>query len=382
MSPALLLPAALGALAALLIPLVIHIARRTESRAVNFAALRWLDPRPAPRRRLRIDELWLLAVRLLLLAAVALWLARPVLWGVEDDRRVVAVAPGADVRAVAANENHRRVWLAPGYPPLTATPPRLSGELISLIRQLDAELPPEAALELVVPGTLDRVDAERPRLSRRVVWRVTPDRRPAAEPAKRPPPALTLRHSAEGAEAVRYLRAAATAWAEPGARPAFEAAPQDRPLGRDARHLVWLAAGPPPDAVVDWIRSGGTALLAQAARLPVEGETIPVWRDPSGEPLAVAGRLGEGRVIQFTRPLEPAAIPQLVEPDFPHALARMLEPPPPPARVNAADHAPLAGAAPYEQPPLDLRPWLALLIALVFALERWLATRRGRAVPA
>ncbi len=53
MTPALFLPAGLFALAALAIPLVLHIARRTESRTVEFAALRWLEARPKPRRSLR-----------------------------------------------------------------------------------------------------------------------------------------------------------------------------------------------------------------------------------------------------------------------------------------------------------------------------------------
>ena len=118
MIPALLLPAALAALVALAIPVVIHIARRTESRTVDFAALRWLDPRPKPRRSLKIDERVLLAVRLLLLAALVLLLARPVLWNLADDRRVVAVAPGTSAETIAAatTEDDRVVWLAPGFP--------------------------------------------------------------------------------------------------------------------------------------------------------------------------------------------------------------------------------------------------------------------------
>ena len=74
-------------------------------------------------------------------------------------------------------------------------------------------------------------------------------------------------------------------------------------------------------------------------------------------------------------------MPQLLEAEFPDVLERLLTPPSPPARVMAADHAPLAGARPFDQPPLDMRPWLALLIALLFAAERWLATsaRRGAA---
>src|SRR5690606_9148841 len=79
MSLALLLPAALAALGALLLPLLVHLARRSEQRPTDFAALRWLRRKPRPRRRIRFDERWLLALRLLLLALIALWLARPVL---------------------------------------------------------------------------------------------------------------------------------------------------------------------------------------------------------------------------------------------------------------------------------------------------------------
>jgi hypothetical protein len=196
------------------------------------------------------------------------------------------------------------------------------------------------------------------------------------------PPAITVRYSPQAADGARYFRAAATAWAAPGARPSIDAAPVDQPLGREARHLVWLAAGPLPDPVVGWVEKGGAVLLAREARLPIEGETSTAWRDDEGAPLVLAGRFGRGRVLQFTRALEPAALPQLIEPDFPDALAEILAPPPAPARVAAAEHRPLVGAAPYEQPPLDLRPWLALLIALIFAVERWLATgRREAAAP-
>lgn len=379
MTPALLLPAALGALAALLIPLVIHIARRTEGRPVPFAALRWLDPRPRPRRRLRIDERWLLAVRMLLLAMLALWLARPVLWGVEDTRRVVALAPGLDASVIKAAEGDRLIRLAPGFPPIGDTGPAQAASLVSLIRQLDAELPRGTPLELVVPPVLMGVDAERPRLSRPVTWRVVPDDRPAARPEPTLPPGLTVRYSPGAPEGVRYFRAAATAWTPPDTTARFDAAPVDRPIEPKARYLVWLAPGAVPAPVVAWIKDGGTALLAREVRSPSRGALTVVWRDPIGEPLATAGRLGQGRVIQLTRALEPAAIPELLEPHFPDALMSMLVPSPAPAQVAAADHAPLPGGKPYDPPPFDLRPWLALLMALVFGIERWLATRRQRA---
>jgi hypothetical protein len=378
MTPALLLPAGLFALTALAIPIVLHIARRTESRTVEFAALRWLEARPKPRRSLRLEELVLLAARLLLLALIALWLARPVLWDVQDDRRVVALLPGVDAPP-AGTDDRRRVWLTPGFPAVGGPVPAVPADPVSLIRQLDAELPPSTPVTVVVPRVLDGVDAERPRLSRSLDWQVAVPAAGAPAPPRRAPPALTVRHAPEDETGVRYFRAAATAWAA-DAEPAFEAAAADARLPRDTTHLVWLAPGPVPAPVVSWIRDGGTALMALEARVPVEGETRVVWSDRRGEPLAVAGRLGRGQVIRFTRPLEPAALPLLVEPEFPEALAQMLAPSPPPARVAAADHAPLTGATPYDQPPLDLRPWLALIIALLFAGERILATRRARAV--
>ena len=381
MSPALLLPAGLAALLALAIPVVIHIARRTESRTVEFAALRWLDAAPKPRRSLMIDERLLLAARLLLLALIAVWLARPVLWNAADRRDVVAVVPGADAATIAgavARGDHV-VWLAPGFPEHGPIAPAAPDDVASLIRPLDAELPDRTAVEFVVPATLNGVDAERPRLSRSVVWTV------GAEPPTRrvapiPPRALTVRYAPADQDAVRYFRAAVAAWSPADATPRMDAEPVARPLPAGAKHLVWLAAGPVPASVEHWVRDGGVILTALEARIPVEGETSVAWRGTAGEPLAVAGRLGRGRVIRLTRALEPAAVPQLIEPGFPDALLTLLDPPPAPARVAAADHATLTGAAAYDQPPLDLRPWLALLIALVFAGERWLATRRHRAV--
>ena len=46
-------------------------------------------------RRIRFDEWPLLLLRLLLLAMLALWLARPVLTGVPDTTPWMVVAPGA-----------------------------------------------------------------------------------------------------------------------------------------------------------------------------------------------------------------------------------------------------------------------------------------------
>lgn len=47
----------------------------------------------------------------------------------------------------------------------------------------------------------------------------------------------------------------------------------------------------------------------------------------------------------------------------------------------AAAAAPATGAAPYPLPPHELSTWLAVLIALGFAIERWLASRLRRFAP-
>ena len=64
MSLAFLLPAGLAALAALVVPLLLHLARRHEQTPTDFAALRWLRQKPKPRHRIRFDEWPLLLVRL------------------------------------------------------------------------------------------------------------------------------------------------------------------------------------------------------------------------------------------------------------------------------------------------------------------------------
>ena len=63
MSLAWLYPAGFAALATLLLPLLIHLARRDQQAPLDFAALRWLRNDPRPRRRLRFDERLLLVLR-------------------------------------------------------------------------------------------------------------------------------------------------------------------------------------------------------------------------------------------------------------------------------------------------------------------------------
>ena len=400
MSLALLLPLGLAALAALLVPLLLHLARRSQERVVTFAALRWLTSKPQPRRKRRFDEIPLLLLRLLLLAALALLLAEPVLYGQPDRRPWVAVAPGVDAAALPVVADTRRHWLLPGFPRIDPQAPGDTGaaetklpgtSLSSLLRQLDADLPAGTPLSVVVPETLDGVDAERPRLSRRVDWQVVQGS-PATMPVGPPVPAMQLmvRHGPDDTDALRYLRAAGSAWqtaasqaevsqaagSTPAAvdRPALvEIAPATQPLDARQRNLVWLGSEPLPQEVRDWIARGGTALLGAPVPLPALDAAAVLWRDSAG-PLVRGTRLGQGRVMRLERALLPAQMPALLEPDFPARLqALFAEPATPPTRVAAQDHRPRTGLAPYPEAPRPLAPWLALVVAGLFLAERWVA---------
>ena len=295
---------------------------------------------------------------------------------------MVALAPGIDATKVPG-DSARRVWLAPGFPGADSAAPPQASELSSLIRQLDAELPAGTSLTLVVPPAFD-ADGRRLVLSREVTWKVAPANAASSAKPQRTPPSLVVRYAAERAEAVQYFRAAAAAYAGPEQAPAFDAALVEQPLPAQAKTLIWLSGAPLSDAALSWIERGGVVLLAHDAPSPVEGTKTVVWRDAVAEPLALEGRYGQGRVLQLTRPLAPKSLPALVEPDFPDRLWALLDPPPAPARVAAQDYAPAVSetgpALAFNPHPLDLRPWLAALIAALFAGERWLATRRNRAV--
>src|SRR5215813_4929393 len=73
-------PAFLSALALVSIPLIIHLIRRRKLRVVPWAAMEFLrQSQKKQRRRLRIEELILLALRMLIVALAVLAFARPVL---------------------------------------------------------------------------------------------------------------------------------------------------------------------------------------------------------------------------------------------------------------------------------------------------------------
>lgn len=390
MNLVLLAPLGLAALAALILPILLHLHRRTRFTTVAFSALQWLTTSERPRRRPRIERWLLLLLRLLLVAALALWLARPAVLGETGSARWIVHWPGVVIAPGESDPGIPQHWLAPGFPAVDAAlpPPPVHGNSASLLRELDALLPLETALTVRVPETLSGLDAQALQLRRAVDWQpvagVAPP--PAPPAAASAPIRLQLGLPTPAHPAARWLRALLAGW---------------QFARRDRITPQWLAAEAPPTAdphiwiQVDapaavlpavwesWVRQGGHALLIPAEpRAEAAGEVV--WRDPVGRPLAWRQVLGRGQSVWMAQPLDPVRWPALLEPaTATHLLALLEDSPPVPDRAAASAVAPTVAAVdPLPPPPRPLdRELLGLIIAL-FALERLVAGLAPRRPPA
>lgn len=374
MSLSLLFPLGLLALTALVVPLLIHLARRHHYAPLDFAALRWLRAKAQPRQRIRFDEWPLLLVRLLLLTALALLLAHPLLHGATAPGAPwVVVAPGLTPPPVDDGSEGR--WLAPGFPPLEQPAPTGPQPLASLLRELDQTMPSGAALTVYVPDPMPGLDGERPRLSRPVDWRSVRHPLPAAAAAP-DAPQLRVAGPAADAQTQRVLEAVQRAW-NGQSLPAALSGDEVPATGQVG---VWLGNAALPAAWQTWVQNGGSVLVTAAAAAP--GAGVPVLRDASGGVAMTRHALGRGQVLRFGQSLSPATLPILREADFPRRLLDQLQPTPVPQVASAATQQPLTGATPPAAQPQDLSLWLLAMVVLLFALERWMATSARRGSPA
>jgi hypothetical protein len=151
-----------------------------------------------------------------------------------------------------------------------------------------------------------------------------------------------------------------------------------QPLPASDKPLAWLAPGPLPAALLAWVENGGSVLVDETAGVPrMQRDGIPLWQDEDGAVLVRGLRQGRGRILQWTRPLTPEALPELLEPDFPEHLWSLFAPPAAaPARIAAVDYAPRTGGRAWPVQPSDLQPWLLALVAALFLVERFLASGR------
>ncbi len=397
MNLALVFPIGLLALGALLVPLLLHLARRSEHRTVEFAALRWLVAHARPRRRLRLVEHGLLLVRLALVAAIALLLAGPVWTGGMRSRAWTVVVPGVSPAAMplpAKDGADERRWLAPGMPQLDQPAPQSGAPIGSLLRELDARLPAAAPLTVWVPRELAGLDGASIELARPVRWRIAPGAATVSVPRGAAQVPFAVRFDADREGALVYLRAAWRAWAtghsvsdaQPTQGQALADVSRSASLPTDrSGGLVWLRSGDLPREVNDWVLAGGTLLVEPRTNTRVSFASSAVaWRDDDGSALARAVRSGHGRVVRLEAPLDPAALPGVLDGSFASALREMLRPPGVlPARALAKDVAPIRNPSvrrmvvPLRR-DLDIETWLVWLIAVGYVLERIAGTAARR----
>jgi len=348
----LLAPIGLAALAALALPLLIHLLRRPEDRVVLFAAWRYLAEPAQPRERLQLRHWLLLALRLLLIAVLALLLSQAT-WRSRDEAASITTTvlwPGAESAAMLASPDHPVLQLKPEA-------------AASQLRQIDAELPPAASLTVMVPEIVDGLDAERLRLSRDVQWQIVPGTTPPAAEAR--PIAVAIRSDRADSAELATVRALLQAWQAQGRAIEIDLAAQDQPLKADAGLLFWLG-GKPTTEVERWIAQGGHAL--------VSGQAGAVVADAPW----VAQPQGRGRVVKVAGAFDATRIASLREPQVPAQLAALLLPQPVIGRARAEAAPPLLGAEAGIAPGTSLDELLALIAALLSAAERLWASHLAR----
>jgi hypothetical protein len=386
----LLLPGALAALAALLLPLIIHLSRRSEQRITDFAALRWLSIKLRPRRKILFQEILLLLLRVILLIVLALFLAKPVSFHTPAVRHWVVVAPGVDIDAVkkrSFEKSSQWYWLAPGFPDYAEQIIFSEVSISSLLRELDAQLPENTQITVIVSEKLSGLDGERIRLSRKIDWKIIANKKTVAIPAKESAEITTtgtirlaIRFDQQHADSLVYFRAAHAAWQlDENKKSALDVADTALALKSDYNTLIWLASGELPTAVREWASKGNTVVVAKDTVVAEIKSGTAAWRNPQGKIVLQSSAIGRGRVLQWQQDLKPAAMPELLEADFPARLQSLLQAmPTPPSQAYAASQTPLKTNAVWPKPPQSLQTWLALLIVLLFMLERLLASSARR----
>src|SRR5690606_36278239 len=379
-------PTGLAALAALAIPILIHLSRKLPREPVRIGSLRHLEGAPAPRRaRARVTERWLLAVRLLLLTLLALVIA-----GMHVEIRGPARAARSvvllshDLSTDSAGDAAGAVLDS-----LTGAGARVvaagAGDIWSLLSELDRELPPGSSITAVFPASLP-VAGARPALRSSVSIHlvsvqaasgagnsVNVDVDAAAGAADSIP--LRVFNAADPARRLAAARVSA-AFRAVGAR-------RDEPVRVDrwpgpvsaaaGDWIVQLTDSTPSPSILDAVRGGGVLLIPAesnasggAAELPPDGIGIDT--------------LGQGLILTVAG-LDSASagaeLPALMARIWPDP-ARLAPAAPARRRVAASQLIPARNESPPEGPQLSLRDVLLALAIGCFLLERWMAHRPRR----
>jgi len=379
-----LLPMAFAALAAIAIPVLLHLRRKTQQQQTDFAALRWLRTSMRPRRLPVLQERWLLALRILLIGALVALLAQPVRMPAPEPLHWHVVLPGLPWPAESLSDSDsgiRRHWLTPGFPEMKNGPaPVTQASVSSLLRELDSTLPAAVALSVWVPSELAGLDAQRIELSRNVHWHVLDAAALPAAALALPPPVLAMDIDSSRLPSARYFRAAYRVWQSQLPERRRQSLPVRSLQPELPQHTIflYLQPGPVPESLQRWARAGGRLMLSRDTVFAMPNAEV-LWWDDEGRPVLHAQVFGKGQVLQWQQTLSAQSLPLLQNSDFPLQLQQRLMVMPGPDRAPADVVAPArrGGAWPLKAQPE--RTALLVLLAVLFMLERWLATdpKRG-----
>ena len=155
-----LAPGALWALLALAVPLALHLRRRRVGPTIAVGSIRHLEPLPtAERRGLRLRDRRLLLLRALIVAALALLLARPVLDRSTPNTTPFALADSAAPRALL--DSIRGV--------ATVSVESLDDPW-RRVQEVDDSLPSGIPLIVAASASSDLYTGPRPTVARRIDW--------------------------------------------------------------------------------------------------------------------------------------------------------------------------------------------------------------------
>lgn len=171
-------PVALLGLAALALPLLIHLLARGEFKHIEIATTRYLrDHTSARLSRLQVEHPLLLALRIILIVLCVTLLAEPYRLTEQGTdsfpawNLVSTQLPASQVNPLLEQTSAESRWLAPGFPGLDQPRPEWRpNRLWSLLSAADRQAPEGTAFHVVVPSSVYSPGSYRPSLKRPLRW--------------------------------------------------------------------------------------------------------------------------------------------------------------------------------------------------------------------
>ena len=407
----LLSPIWLAGLAALAVPVALHLWSRRGGRPILVGSIRLLTGSPpATRRSWTVQDPWLLALRCAVLAALVVALAGPYWIPTAPTRRTVALVARDVANREALLDSLRHAGLR--VAPLDSEAP--ASNLWAAIRRANRGASPGTRFLVFAPDWLRYFRGERPTLRASVEWHIRPVG--PSGPVALPPPAarlVAILADPSRQDDARYVAAAlGAAQAATGISAVVSSYPATTGAAADAvaaaDWIVWLSDRAAPEPILQAVRRGAVlvddaggatprplharvvtgpqptdAWLIRRAPVAAAERGAPVWADGTGNPLLLLTREGRGLHYRFQSRFVPAWSDLVLRPAFPLAMARLwardadataeAEP-----RIALSQLLPAVDSGPQTAPPGPHRPLFVpvwLLAVLLFLTERWWSQR-------